>query len=230
VESRTPEQRQQYTEIVIDIINEQLNTRLRKPTGDLFSDITVSEVDGRRLRFDEMQSMCFLLFLAGLDTVVSGISFAMRKLALEPELQARLRATPADTPKYVEEALRAFGIATMRRLVARDLIFRDVHFKAGDMVLCMLPVAGLDQAANDEPFNFNLDREQPRHLAFSAGPHVCVGQHLARSEMRIVIDEWLRQIPSFRLADPATPPGGVGGAVIAIKCLPLAWEVSSSRT
>jgi len=175
------------------------------------------------LTLSEMQSMCFLLFLAGLDTVVSGITFAMRHLALSPDLQIRLAERPQDIAAFVEEALRLYGIAPNYRQVQKDVTFHGISFHKGDMLMCLLPVSGIDPAISDDPLRFDIDREDAHHLAFSTGSHSCIGQHLARMEMRIAIEEWLKAIPRFRLANPSEPARGHGSAVIGLESLELAW-------
>jgi len=209
---------------VIGILTELIEARMARPTGDIISDVVHAEIEGRRLTLGEMQSMCYLLFLAGLDTVVSGIAFAARHLAEDPQMQARLTAQPDDIPAFVEEALRRYGIAPNYRQVQKDVSYRGVSFCKGEMLMCLLPVSGIDPTVSPDPLKFDIDREDPRHLAFSTGPHSCIGQHLARMEMRVALEEWLKVIPRFHLAHPSDPVRGHGSAVIGFNRLELAWN------
>jgi cytochrome P450 len=171
----------------------------------------------------EMQSMGYLLFLAGLDTVVSGISFCLWHLARRPDLQQRLSADPTLVSPFVEEILRRFGIAPNYRQVQENVQFADVDFRKGDMLMCLLPVSGLDPLVNPDPLTFDIDRKGSKHLAFSVGPHSCLGQVLARMEMKVAVEEWLKQIPRFSLVDEHCAPPAHGGAVIGFEAVNLRW-------
>lgn len=91
------------------------------------------------------------------------------------------------------------------------------------MVACSLPLAGMDETKNPDPMNFDIDRKERAHLAFSTGPHVCVGNYLAKAEMRIFVEEWLRRVPRFRVADDYHPLFRAG-LVMALNSLPLEWD------
>ena len=135
------------------------------------------------------------------------------------------RANPADIPKFVDEALRAFGVINTPRLVVRDCERFGVPFRAGDMVLCLLSVSGRDDRKNQDPASFDIDREQPAHLTFSTGPHLCIGHILARAEIRVLTEEWLKRVPAFT-AVPDLRHGFRIGTVTAIQSLPLTWDLA----
>ena len=217
------EKRDAVTARIIGIVTGMLEARLDNPPDDIFGDIVKARVDGRALTMGEMQSMGYLLFLAGLDTVVSGIVYCLWQLGQRPDLQERLAADPSLIPRFVEEVLRLYGIAPNYRHVKNDTRFAGVEFRKGDMLICMLPISGLDPAINPDPLAFDLDREKPSHLAFSTGPHSCLGQVLARMEMKVAVEEWLRQIPRFEVAEDSLAPNGHGGAVIGFEAVTLGW-------
>jgi cytochrome P450 len=98
-----------------------------------------------------------------------------------------------------------------------------VQFKAGDRVLLMLPGGDLDPTEFPNPMSFNLERENKVHMAFNSGPHRCVGSHLARIELRILYEEWLKRVPTFSL-DPDKPAKIRGGHVIGVESLDLLWD------
>jgi cytochrome P450 len=154
-------------------------------------------------------------------TNVSG--FAFQHLAQDRALQARLAADPALIPRFVDEALRAFGVINTPRLVMKDCERFGVAFKAGDMVLCLLSVAGRDERVNADPARFDIDRPQAAHLTFSTGPHLCIGHILARTEIRVLTEEWLRRIPAFE-PSPGVRHGFRIGTVTAIRSLPIQWD------
>ena len=166
--------------------------------------------------------MCTLLFLGGLHTVTNVVSFAYWHLAERPELQAQLAADPKRINDFVEESIRLFGVSMPPRLVNKNCERLGASFREGEMVVCMLPMAGRDGRVNDNPAEMDLDRKQREHLTFSKGPHLCVGHFLARAEIRILTEEWVRRVPSFRLAAGARQEYTVS-TVLGLKSLPIVW-------
>src|SRR3546814_6395585 len=100
---------------------------------------------------------------------------------------------------FVEEAIRLYGVVNTPRIVTRDCEKLGVKFRAGDMVLCLLPMAGWDALKNDSPEKFDIDREKRSYLTFSTGSHLCLGHFLARMELRILYAEWIKQIGELSL-------------------------------
>lgn len=206
-------------------MGELIHARQRKREDDLISRMLDEPIGGREVTFEEMQNYCLLLFIAGLDTVVNGMAFGIRHLAGDPPLQRRLRAEPALIPQAVEELLRRYTFTNPGRIVARDETFHGVDFKSGDMVLLLLPAADLDGEAFENPTATDIDRENKRHIAFNLGPHRCVGSHLARLELRVLYEQWLRRIPEFS-PDPARPATFAPGYVMGVTSLPLRWRAA----
>lgn len=192
---------------------------------DLISRLLDTEIDGRPITDDEVMRYCLLLFSAGLDTVMNGMCYGVRHLAMNPDVQARLRADPSLIPEAMEEILRRYTFTMPGRILARDHDAFGVRFKKGDMVLLMLPAGDLDPRAFDKPLAFDLDREDKAHMAFNSGPHRCVGSHLARLELKILYEEILSRLPEFRL-DPERPAQTHGGQVIGFDSLGLRWDVA----
>ncbi len=161
-----------------------------------------------------------LLFVAGLDTVANAATFAFYTLAQDPALQRRLAADAARIPAFIEEVTRVHGVINIPRLVTADVEVDGVRMKAGDMVLCMLSIAG-----RETEDAIDLDRASHPHVGFGAGPHVCAGQHLARLELRVLLEEWFRRIPEFAPA-PGFRPVFRSWVVLAIAELRLVWPGS----
>ena len=207
---------------IMALLNGLIDDRIAHPGADVISHLLASEVEGRKISRDEVLAMCFVLFLGGMDTVTNVSGFTFQYLAGDPELQARLVAEPDKIPRFVDEGLRSVGGINTPRLCVKDFETQGVTFKEGDMVLCLLSVAGRDDSANDDPSRFDIDRPQSSHLTFSTGPHLCVGHILARAEIRILTEEWLKRIPSFE-AVPGTSHGFRIGTVTAIHSLPIRW-------
>ncbi len=211
---------------IMALLNGLIDDRIAHPGADVISHLLASDVDGRKITRDEVLAMCFVLFLGGMDTVTNVSGFTYQYLAGDPELQARLVAEPDKIPRFVDEGLRSFGVINTPRLCVKDFEAQGVTFKAGDMVLCLLSVAGRDDSANDDPSRFDIDRPQSSHLTFSTGPHLCVGHILARAEIRILTEEWFKRIPSFE-AVPGVSHGFRIGTVTAIHSLPIRWPAQA---
>ena len=110
----------------------------------------------------------------------------------------------------------------LSRLVTQDLELAGAHMKAGDLVMCPLALAGFDETENDDPEQFDVDRNQAKHLMFGTGPHLCAGKILAHLELRIMIEEWLKSVPRFTLT-PGTEPQFRLAAILSVQKLPLSW-------
>ena len=119
--------------------------------------------------------------------------------------------------------LRRYSVALPIRVVRYDANFHGAEFRAGERVALLLPAGNLDPDAFANPGRFDLARENKTHIAFNTGPHRCVGSHLARLEMVILLEEWLKRMPTARL-DPDRPPTYRTGLVYAVTSLHLLWD------
>ena len=181
---------------------------------------------GRRRDLEGTQAligMAMLVFAGGLDTVASELSFMMHHLAGHPRQQARLRDEPAIIPQAVEEFLRRHGLSNNARLVLKDCSRNGVSFMAGDMVVVPVALSGLDERQYEHARSIDFDRPPTTHNTFGNGPHRCLGEHLARMEMRVFLEEWFRRMPEVRL-DPACPPVSHAGPVEGMSRLNLLWD------
>lgn len=190
---------------------------------DLISRLWETEIDGKPASMDDMENYGILLFIAGLDTVMNSMGFGVRHLARDPAMQERLRRNLSLTPEAAEELLRRYSIVVVNRRVNKDQVFHDVDMKKGDRVLLMLPGANLDATRFKDPARCDEGREDKVHIAFNAGPHRCLGSHLARIELKILYEELLTGLPQFRL-DAARPPTFHGGNVLGVDTLHLVWN------
>ncbi|MCU1401545.1 MAG: Cytochrome, partial [Acidimicrobiales bacterium] len=207
---------------IIGHLAEALAKRREQPGDDLLGQIVGATVEGRPLTDEELLAMAFLLYVAGLDTVANVLAYSMRHLADSPQVRSSLVANPDRWPIAVEELLRYYSIATTSRVVTRDTEFAGCPMKAGDRVVLPTGAAGRDPRQFEDADEFQADRAVNRHLAFGAGPHRCVGSHLARLEMRIAMEEWHRLIPEYRIA-PGVELREHVGAVAGLDQLPLTW-------
>ncbi len=151
---------------------------------------------------DDLQIMgiAALTLIAGVDTTWSSIGSAMLHLATHPDDVKRLIDEPEIMPLAIEELLRAYSPVTMARIAVEDIEVAGCPMKAGDKVLMNFPGANRDPEVFENPDDVILDRAQNRHVAFGAGIHRCAGSNLARMEMRVAVEEWIR-------ADPLVPSG-----------------------
>ena len=172
------------------------------PRDDLVGYLLEAEMDGERLTDDHVGGTIALLLIAGIDTTWSAIGASLYHLATHPDDRARLLAEPDLLPTAVEEFLRFYSPVTMARIAKTDVDIGDAHVPARDWVLLSFPSANRDPEAFDDADRFVIDRERNRHVAFGVGIHRCVGSNLARLELTVAIDEWLKAIPEFELADP----------------------------
>ena len=205
------------------IIDDLIALRHREPGDDIISQLIAARYEGLRpLADEEIRKICFLLFLGGMDTVTNVAAFSFQFLAQRPDIQAIIAEHPDRIPDVVDECLRLFGVISTPRLVVRECTRFGVTFRPGEMVLCVLAMGGRDARRHADPAAFDLDRSTRDTLAFSSGPHLCLGHVLARSELRILVDEWRQRVPRFALA-----PGGVRrfrlGTVNALESLPITW-------
>ena len=208
---------------IFTYLNERIQERKENlRDDDLISYLLTATVDGEPVPEPHVLGTAFLILVAGIDTTWSSIGSALWHLAQHPEDRARLIAEPDLMPSAVEELLRAYSPVTMARYVAEDVDFAGCPMREGDKVLMNFPAANRDPSVFEDPDRVILDREKNPHIAFGVGIHRCAGSNLARMEMRVAIEEWLKRIPDFRLADPDTVTWA-GGQVRGPRMMPLVW-------
>ncbi|MGO9100218.1 MAG: cytochrome P450 [Mycobacterium sp.] len=187
---------------------------------DIVSEAVEWTIDGVAATDLEILNCLLLLFMAGLDTVASQLSYAILHLATHSGDRARLVAEPDLIPHGVEELLRAYPIVQTARKATRDMDFHGCPVKAGDMAEFPLAAAGRDTNAYPDARTVDFDRKVVRHLSFGGGPHRCLGSHLARQELTILLEEWHRRIPEYEVAGHPTEHGG---QVWGLDSLKLSW-------
>ncbi|MFI6516478.1 cytochrome P450 [Spirillospora sp. NPDC050679] len=200
--------------------------RRADPRDDLVSAALTWRIDGAPVPEEDLLAFCLLLFMAGLDTVTGQLSYTFWHLATHPEDRAVLRERPEAVPDAIEEFLRAHSIVLPGRRLTRDAEVAGCPMKAGDMVMMPLTMANRDPAVFADPARVVLDRTANRHLAFGAGPHRCLGAHLARLELRVALEEWHRRIPDYALDGEAVEHAY---GLLGMDELPLRWTASERR-
>jgi cytochrome P450 len=207
---------------VAAIMHDTIIERRDNPRDDIISSLWQAEFYGRPATLNDLENYCVMLFLAGLDTVMNGMGLGVRHFAAHPELQAQLRASPERIPQASEEIIRRYTFTIPPRFVARDLVIDGVKMKKGEMALLFLPATHLDPQEVKNPADFDLTRENKSHIAFGAGPHRCLGAHLARVELQTLYEEMLTRLPEFSI-DQTKPVRYHGGNVWGPDELFLQW-------
>jgi cytochrome P450 len=195
--------------------------RKKNPTDDLITTLmNARDKDGQSLSDDHVQGSLRLLLIAGIDTTWSAIGSSLWHLAKTPADRERLLAEPELLPTAIEEFLRAYSPVTMAREVMKETSVSGCPIKPGNMVLLSFPAANRDPAMFPDADKVIIDRKENRHAAFGLGIHRCIGSNLARMEMTVAIEEWLKRIPDFRL-DPAGEITWSEGTVRGPRQLPM---------
>lgn len=209
----------------IDALAERRNDPEPRP-GDFASHLVHSTIDGRPLSDTEALDVLTVLVLAGLDTTRGELGYLWRHLATHPEDRRRLIEEPELIPSAVEETVRYYTIIFGEgRKVTRDVEFHGVQLRKGEMVYGLVSAANRDPDSYERADEFVIDRKRNNHIGFASGPHRCLGMHLARREMQIAVEEWLRVIPDFRIASQDTLLERGGGSMMTLLKLPLQWDV-----
>ena len=188
-----------------DYFTVHLMERRKNPGDDLISYLSQQMYpDGRQFTDNHVLGSVQLLLVAGIDTTWSGIGACLWHLAKTPADRNRLVAEPSLMPLAIEEFLRAYSPVTMAREVAKETQINGCTFKPGEMVLLSFPAANRDPAMFPDADKVIIDRKENRHAAFGLGIHRCVGSNLARMEMTVAVEEFLKRIPEFHLAGDVT--------------------------
>jgi len=184
------------------VLQDVVDARSTKRQDDFISGFLDAEVDGHRLTADDVIDICYLFFLAGLDTVAASLDCMVAFLAQNPTHRDRIVANPDVIPAAIEEMLRWESPVTgVARIAVRDTELSGCPISAGTMVSPMLGSANTDERFWAAADTVDFDRQSNKHLAFGAGTHRCLGSHLARMELRVALEEWHRAVPDYRLAD-----------------------------
>jgi len=198
------EQRRTTAAEIYAYFEQILEERARDPRDDLLSGFITAEIDGERLSREDVEDICFLLMIAGLDTVTASLDCFFSYLAQNAPARIRLVEDPALIPAVVEELLRfETPVAGVPRVAVADAELAGVPIHKGDHVMIILGAANVDEAEFADAMAVDFGRGSNRHLAFGGGIHRCLGSHLARQELRVALREFHTRIPDYRLAPDA---------------------------
>lgn len=180
---------------------ELAHARRKEPGDDLVSRLVGAEIDGEGLSDDDVLALVMLLFIAGAETTMNGMSGGMLALLEHPDERRRLVADPSLWPRAVEEILRWVSpvLNGMVRTATENVELRGTTIAAGDKVTLWYPSANRDESVFAEPFRFDVGREPNPHVTFGAGWHFCLGASLARLEIRVALRSILNHFNDFAL-------------------------------
>lgn len=199
--------------------------RRANPTSDVATILANAVIDGEPISPRDLAGYYIIVAAAGHDTTSASTAGAMLALAQDPDQFARVKADRSLVPGIVEEAIRwTTPVQHFMRTAAADVELGGVQVKAGDWLMLNYVAANHDPAQFDNPRKFDAAREANRHAAFGAGAHQCLGLHLARLEMRILIDALLDRLDSVELA--GEPKRAKSTFVGGLKTLPLRFKAN----
>jgi cytochrome P450 len=209
-------------------LQEYVDAKRADPGDDVLSKVLSLEGD-EAWPNEEVLGLCFLLVLAGLDTVTAMIGFLLLHLAGDAELRRSVVADPALLQPVIEEVLRLEQPAPVQpRVTTREVEVCGVMIPAGARVAMCVGAANRDPRLFPNPDAIDPSQADTGHVAFGGGIHRCLGSHLARREMRIVLEEFHQMIPEYSIAEGATPEIVFPSGTFHLRSLPLVFPVAAS--
>lgn len=206
-----------------DIAQTLVDARRAAPAEDLMTALVNAEIDGTKLTDDELRSFFCLLAIAGNDTTRNTTSHGIKALIDHPEQKALLQS---DFAKYIPTAIEEFlrwgsVVMTFRRTARADTEIAGQQIAAGDKVVMFYSSANRDESVFTDPWRFDITRNPNPHVAFGGGGvHFCLGNHVARMQMRALFGELLTRVPTLEVGEPDFV---VGNFMNAIKRLPISF-------
>jgi len=199
-----------------------------EPRDDIVSALIAARIDGEPLPEDDLRNMAHFVFMASLDSTAGALAYMFRYLATHPAHRQAIVDDPALIKTAVDELLRYFSVSQVTRTVVQDEELDGCPLKAGDRIILPLNMANRDPERFEKADEVLFDRVPNRHIAFGLGPHRCAGSHLARTELRIAIEEWHQVIPHYHLREGASTESHVGGLSGPLT-LPLVFDEIVSK-
>lgn len=194
-----------------------------EPKDDIVSMLLNVDIEGERLTVEEVHAICYLLFLASIDTVATMLSFIIRHLARDRTLFERLKSDRDKIAASVDEFMRMHAFINLNRICERDTDFHGVQFRAGDNIVIPSFVTDRDERTFADPDTFNADRskkERNQHHAFGAGAHKCIGLHVAKMEVKVVLEAFFDRVASLELVSEQAVTGH-GGTTMGLDTIPI---------
>jgi cytochrome P450 len=213
-------------ELIDEYLGELVRQKDGQPADDIISRLVVEQLRPGNLTLHELVSMLRLLLVAGHESTANTATLGVLLFLRHPDQLEKLQADPSLIGAAVEEVLRIIEPtqAGRRRVAIADFEIAGQKIKAGDAIIALNSIASRDPAVFPDPDRFDITRNPRNHLAFGFGPHICLGNALARLELATLIGTVFRAVPTLRLATPFEAlefqPERV---VYGVKSLPVAW-------
>jgi cytochrome P450 len=202
--------------------------RRAKPREDVASVLANAVINGQPIGQAELNAYYLIIAAAGHDTTSSSIAGGLLALIENPAELTKLQADPALMGRAADEFIRwTTPVKHFFRTATEDCELRGRQIRAGDSLMMCYPSANRDEDAFVEPFAFRIDRAPNRHVAFGYGPHVCLGQYLAKLEIRFLFEELLARLEGFGLA--GSPDWVKANFVSGLKTLPITYSEKAEK-
>jgi cytochrome P450 len=208
----------EYYAYIVELIADRRAT----PREDFVTMLLSATVEGHRLSDHDVARFVRVLLIAGHETTAASMAYALRHLAEHPGQWDELRASADLIPTAVEEFLRLSSTVTLQaRNATRDVTFGGSEIQSGDVVALSFPAANRDREIFPRAEQCVLDRSPNKHVAFGFGPHVCLGAHVARLELSVMLEAFAARVPAFRIAEGRRPSWHTSGSVRGLATLPV---------
>jgi cytochrome P450 family 142 subfamily A polypeptide 1 len=216
----------EYTEYINPVFDDR---RARESADDLVGVLCHAQIDGDSLDNDSLVHETLLILIGGDETTRHVISGGFEELLAHPDQHARLAADPSLMPGAIEEMLRWVSpIKNMARCATRDIEFEGAAIKKGQELILLYPSANRDAAVFDDPETFDITRSPNPHMAFGFGAHFCLGNQLARLELKVMIERLLTRLPDLHLAvDRSALPRREANFISGIDAMPVEFSPTS---
>lgn len=212
-----------YTAFTMDLIGK----RRADPADDLFSILVNAEVDGQRMSDDEIVFETLLILIGGDETTRHTLSGGTEQLLRHRDQWEMLQREPDRVPVAIEEMLRwTSPVKNMCRTLTRDIEFHGTQLREGEKMLLLFESANFDETVFDEPERFDATRDPNSHVAFGFGTHFCLGNQLARLELRLMTQRVLERLPDLRLASGDLLPLRPANFVSGLESMPVVFTPS----
>jgi cholest-4-en-3-one 26-monooxygenase len=214
-----------YNEFTMDLITK----RRTDPTDDLFSILVNAEVEGQRMSDDEIVLETLLILIGGDETTRHTLSGGTEQLVRHREQWDALVADRSLLPGAIEEMLRwTSPVKNMCRTLTDDTEFHGTSLRAGEKIMLLFESANFDESVFENPDQFDIGRDPNNHVAFGFGTHFCLGNQLARLELRLMTDRVLDRLPDLRLAaDDDVLPLRPANFVSGLESMPMVFTPSA---
>jgi camphor 5-monooxygenase len=209
-----------------DYLRPFIEERSGDPGDDVISEIVTSKLDGRSLTDDEKMRLLVTILLGGLETVSSTLGYIARYLADDADARRYIAANINSSARagIVDELLRRFPVAVVGRIATKDALFHGISIRRGDHVVWTAAMHNLDPRQCEDPARVDFARKRQAHSSFGTGVHFCLGSFIARMEIGVFLEQWLKHVPDFRVS-PAARLRHHTGLTMAYKSLPLVLGV-----